>query len=54
MSCDGCMYNTKKAGCDYSYLCNTTGKPIRKITADDVKKESKRDRREQRVSLSVS
>lgn len=41
MSCDGCMFNTKEAGCDYSFACNTTGKAIVKREPTEGKSKKK-------------
>lgn len=56
MSCDGCLFNTKKAGCDYSYPCNTTKKPVRKIqeAEDSLKREKKRKKKnEQPMAIAI-
>jgi hypothetical protein len=45
MSCEGCIYSIgKEATCDFSYSCNTTGRPVQKRTQgeDTNKKKSKK------------
>jgi hypothetical protein len=43
MSCEGCMFTTRNAGCDFSFPCNTSGKPIAKPTrVEDKDKKKKR------------
>lgn len=41
MSCVGCIFAGKGAGCDFSYACNTEGRPIAKPTPTENK--SKKD-----------
>lgn len=56
MSCEGCMYGlSKEAGCDFSYACNTTGRPVQKRAQgeDTKKKKGKRATKEALVSLTV-
>lgn len=53
MSCEGCIYGmAKEAGCDFSYPCNTTGRPIQKrAQGEDTKKKSKKAAKQALISI---
>lgn len=40
MSCEGCMFAGRNAGCDFSYPCNTSGRPVaKKVSAEGKPKK---------------
>lgn len=44
MSCDNCMYAAAKAGCNFSYACNTTDRPIAKQETATKREKKSRDK----------